>query len=209
MINDMTYLTDASKLRPPYNSPSALVRAKQIDRIDPHCRNFIARSPLVIIGSSHPERGLDVSPRGDAPGFVRVLDEHHLAIPDRPGNNRLDTLENLLENPAIGLFFLIPGIEDALRVNGTARLTRAQPLLDSMAVDGKLPKLAIVVTVTEAFLHCAKALKRARLWADDYRVERAQLPTLGRMIVEQARPAGLTAEEADARIEADYRTNLY
>jgi PPOX class probable FMN-dependent enzyme len=209
MINDMTYLTDASELRPPYNSPSALVRAKQIDRIDPHCRNFIARSPLVIIGSSHPERGLDVSPRGDAPGFVQVLDEHHLAIPDRPGNNRLDTLENLLKNPAIGLFFLIPGIEEALRVNGTARLTRAQPLLDSMAVDGKLPKLAIVVTVTEAFLHCAKALKRARLWDDDYRIERTRLPTLGRMIVEQARPAGLTAEEADARIEADYRTNLY
>jgi PPOX class probable FMN-dependent enzyme len=209
MINDMTYLTDASELRPPYNSPSALVRAKQIDRIDPHCRNFIARSPLVIIGSSHPERGLDVSPRGDAPGFVQVLDEHHLAIPDRPGNNRLDTLENLLKNPAIGLFFLIPGIEEALRVNGTARLTRAQPLLDSMAVDGKLPKLAIVVTVTEAFLHCAKALKRARLWDDDYRIERTRLPTLGRMIVEQTRPAGLTAEEADARIEADYRTNLY
>ena len=138
-----------------------------------------------------------------------MLDEHHLAIPDRPGNNRLDTLENLLANPAIGLFFLVPGVEEALRVNGTARLSRTQPLLDIMAVDGKVPKLAIVVTVTEAFLHCAKALKRARLWADDYRIDRKQLPTLGRMIVEQARPVGLTAEEADARIEADYRTNLY
>jgi PPOX class probable FMN-dependent enzyme len=138
-----------------------------------------------------------------------VIDEHHLAIPDRPGNNRLDTLENLLANPAVGLFFLVPGIEETLRVNGTARLSRSQPLLDIMAVDGKVPKLAIVVTVSEAFLHCAKALKRARLWADDYRIDRKQLPTLGRMIVEQARPVGLTAEEADARIEADYRTNLY
>jgi PPOX class probable FMN-dependent enzyme len=209
MIGELTYLASAAELRPLYNGPSALVRAKQIDRIDAHCRSFIARSPLVVIGSTHPERGADVSPRGDAPGFVQVLDEHHLAIPDRPGNNRLDTLENLLANPAVGLFFLVPGIEETLRVNGTARLSRSQPLLDIMAVDGKVPKLAIVVTVSEAFLHCAKALKRARLWADDYRIDRKQLPTLGRMIVEQARPVGLTAEEADARIEADYRTNLY
>jgi PPOX class probable FMN-dependent enzyme len=209
MIGALTYLASAAELRPLYNGPSALVRAKQIDRIDVHYRSFIARSPLVMIGSTHPERGADVSPRGDAPGFVQVLDEHHLAIPDRPGNNRLDTLENLLANPAIGLFFLVPGVEEALRVNGTARLSRTQPLLDIMAVDGKVPKLAIVVTVTEAFLHCAKALKRAPLWADDYRIDRKQLPTLGRMIVEQARPVGLTAEEADARIEADYRTNLY
>lgn len=209
MIGALTYLASAAELRPLYNGPSALVRAKQIDRIDVHCRSFIARSPLVMIGSTHPERGADVSPRGDAPGFVQVLDEHHLAIPDRPGNNRLDTLENLLANPAVGLFFLVPGVEETLRINGTARLSRTQPLLDSMPVDGKVPKLAIVVTVTEAFLHCAKALKRARLWADDYRIDRKQLPTLGRMIVEQARPVGLTAEEADARIEADYRTNLY
>jgi PPOX class probable FMN-dependent enzyme len=209
MIGALTYLASAAELRPLYNGPSALVRAKQIDRIDGHCRSFIARSPLVMIGSSHPERGADVSPRGDAPGFVQMLDEHHLAIPDRPGNNRLDTLENLLASPAVGLFFLVPGVEETLRVNGTARLSRTQPLLDIMAVDGMVPKLAIVVTVTEAFLHYAKALRRARLWADDYRIDRKQLPTLGRMIVEQARPVGLTAEEADARIEADYRTNLY
>ena len=209
MIEDMTYLTDVRELRPLYSVPSTLARAKQLARIDAHCRNFIARSPLVMVGSVHPERGMDVSPRGDAPGFVRVLDEHHLAIPDRPGNNRLDTLENLLESPTIGLFFVIPGIEEALRVNGTARLTRAPWLLDSMAVGGKAPKLAIIVTVTEAFLHCAKALKRARLWGDDYRLDRKELPTLGRMIIEQTNPPGLTAEEADARIEADYRANLY
>jgi uncharacterized protein len=209
MIEDMTYVNDLSELRPLYNSPSTLARAKQLALIDAHCRNFIARSPLVIVGSVHPERGMDVSPRGDAPGFVRVLDEHHLAIPDRPGNNRLDTLENLLGNPAIGLFFVIPGIEETLRVNGTARLTRAAGLLDSMTVGGKTPKLAIVVTVTEAFLHCAKALKRARLWGDDYRIARKEMPTLGRMIIEQTNPPGLTIEEADARIEADYRTNLY
>lgn len=209
MIEEMSYLTDVSELRPLYADPSILARAKQLARIDVHCRNFIARSPLVIIGSTHPKRGMDVSPRGDAPGFVQVLDEHHLAIPDRPGNNRLDTLQNLLENPVVGLFFVIPGIDETLRVNGMARLTRSQPLLSAMAVGGKTPKLAIVVTVTEAFLHCAKALKRARLWSDDYRLERDQLPTLGRMIIEQTNPAGLTVEDADARIEADYRANLY
>jgi PPOX class probable FMN-dependent enzyme len=208
MIEDMTYLSDVSELRPLYHDPSSMVIEKQIDRIDPHCRNFIARSPLVILGSIHPVRGMDVSPRGDPPGFVKVLDEHHLAIPDRPGNNRLDTMENLLENPKIGLLFIIPGIADVLRINGTARLTRAQPLLESMAANGKLPKLALVVSVTEVFLHCARALMRARLWSNDYRVERNQLPTLGRMIVEQGKPAGVTAEEADARINAAY-DNLY
>jgi PPOX class probable FMN-dependent enzyme len=208
MIEEMPYLTDVGELRPLYHDPSSMVIEKQIDWIDPHCRNFIARSPLVMLGSIHPTRGMDVSPRGDPPGFVRILDRHHLAIPDRPGNNRLDTMENLLENPKIGLLFVIPGIADVLRINGTARLTSARPLLESMAANGKLPKLAIVVKVTEVFLHCARALMRARLWSNDYRIERSQLPTLGRMIVEQSRPAGVSAEQADARINAAY-DNLY
>jgi uncharacterized protein len=204
MIEDMIYLSDVSELRPLYNNPSAMVLEKQIDWIDPHCRNFIARSPLVMVSSIDPGRGMDVSPRGDPPGFVKILDEHHLAIPDRPGNNRLDTIENLFANPNVGLLFMIPGIAEVLRINGTARLTCAQPLLESMAANGKLPKLAVVVKVTEVFLHCARAFMRARLWSDDYRLERNQLPTLGRMIVEQGRPAGLTVEAADARIDAAY-----
>jgi PPOX class probable FMN-dependent enzyme len=137
-----------------------------------------------------------------------VLDRHHLAVPDRPGNNRLDTMENLLRNPQIGLLFMIPGIGDILRINGTARLTRDEALLHTLAIDGKPPKLAIVVRAAEVFLHCARAVMRARLWSQDYRLERTQLPTLGQMIVAQARPAGLTADEADTRIDAAYR-NLY
>src|SRR5579864_7993559 len=128
MIGDMVYLTDAAELRPLYRDPSAMVLEKQIDWIDPHSRNFIARSPFVVIGSGHPLRGLDISPRGDPPGFVKVLDEHHVAIPDRPGNNRLDTMQNLIANPQIGLLFMIPGIGDVLRINGTARLTRDEAL---------------------------------------------------------------------------------
>jgi PPOX class probable FMN-dependent enzyme len=209
MIEDLTFLAGVGELRPPYLVPSALVLAKQLARLDMHCCQFIARAPLVIIGSSHPQRGHDVSPRGDAPGFVRILDPQHLAIPDRPGNNRLDTIENLLADPAIGLLFMIPGIDELLRVNGTARLTRSPSLLESMAVGGKLPKLAIVVTIMETFLHCSKAFKRARLWSNDYRLARSELPTLGRMLRDQTRLGSLTADDIDARIEADARDNLY
>lgn len=209
MLEALTYLTSAEELRPPYLAPSALMRAKQLDRLDRHCCNFIAHAPLVIIGSSHRERGHDVSPRGDAPGFVHIFDPHHLAIPDRPGNNRLDTMENLLVDPAIGLLFVIPGIEELLRVNGTARLTRSEALLELMSVGGKAPKLAIVVTITEAFLHCTKALKRSRLWQDDYRLDRAKLPSLGRMISDQTLPADLSVRDIEARIEVDAQKNLY
>jgi uncharacterized protein len=160
----------------------------------------------VVIGSVDPSRNMDVSPRGDPPGFIKVLDQHHLAIPDRPGNNRLDTMENLLRNPQIGLLFMIPGIGDILRINGTARLTRDETLLNDLAIDGKPPKLAIVLRVAEVFLHCARAVMRARLWSGEYRLERAQLPTLGEMIVAQSKPTGLTADEADARIDAAYRS---
>ncbi|MDH2344115.1 MULTISPECIES: MSMEG_1061 family FMN-dependent PPOX-type flavoprotein [unclassified Bradyrhizobium] len=209
MFENLEYLTSVDALRPPYPSPSSLMRAKQLDRLDRHCQSFIERAPLVIVGSSHPERGHDVSPRGDAPGFVRIFDAHRLAIPDRPGNNRLDTFENLLANPAIGLLFVIPGIDELLRVNGTARLTCSQELLETMPANGKPPRLAIVVTVTEAFLHCTKALKRSRLWKNDYRLNRAELPSLGQMIADQAMPANLTVQEIEARIEADVRQNLY
>ncbi|QOZ73353.1 pyridoxamine 5'-phosphate oxidase family protein [Bradyrhizobium arachidis] len=204
----MTYLVGADELRPLYAQASALVRAKQLDRLDAHCRRFIEKSPLVIIGSSHPRRGHDVSPRGDAPGFVRILDSQYLAIPDRPGNNRLDTIENLFADASIGLLFIIPGIDELLRVNGTARLTRSQLLLDQMAVRDRAPKLAIVVEVQEAFLHCSKAFKRARLWSDEYRLDRAELPTLGRMLADQT-GSGISVADIEARIEADARNNLY
>ncbi|MEH2549844.1 PPOX class probable FMN-dependent enzyme [Bradyrhizobium sp. AZCC 2262] len=209
MIEELSYLTAVEELRPLYSQPSALVRAKQLDKLDAHCSRFIARAPLVIVGSFHPERGQDVSPRGDAPGFVRVLDPSHLAIPDRPGNNRLDTIENLLASPAIGLLFIIPGIDELLRVNGTARLTRSPHFLESLSAGDKAPKLAIVVTITEAFLHCSKALKRGRVWSDDYRLARSELPTLGQMLADQTRPPGLTVGDIEARIDADARDNLY
>jgi uncharacterized protein len=202
-------INDEVQLRGLYQEPMELALLKQLDRLDDHCRNFIAHSPFVVIGSTRPGRGTDVSPRGDAPGFARVLDANTIAIPDRPGNNRLDTMSNIMADAEIGLLFFIPGIDETLRVNGRARLSRDPALLAAAAVKGREPRLVIVVTVREAFLHCGKALKRSRLWHDDYRVEKKDFPSLGRMIVEQTKPKQITVEQADAFIEDNYVTGLY
>ena len=182
-------LSDEPSLRELYPQPKGLAILKQLDRLDGHCRNFIAHSPLVVVGSTRAGRGTDVSPRGDAPGFARVLDDHTIAIPDRPGNNRLDTMSNIVTDAEVGLLFLIPGIDETLRVNGTARLTREPELLAAAAVDGREPRLVILVAVREAFLHCGKALKRARLWHDDYR-SRAKVLPLARAHDRRADQAG-------------------
>jgi hypothetical protein len=200
---------DETQLRGLYDEPMELAVLKQLDRLDAHCRNFLAHSPLAVIGSSRAGRGTDVSPRGDAPGFVRVIDDHTIAIPDRPGNNRLDTMANIVTDAEVGLLFFIPGIDETLRINGTARLSRDPELLAAAAVNGRNPRLVILVTVREAFLHCGKALKRSKLWHDDYRLERKSFPSLGRMIVEQTKTAKLTVEQADEVVEAGYRTKLY
>ncbi len=199
-------VTDAEGLRRCYPPPTANVRRKSLAALDPHCRRFIALSPFLCLGSSGPD-GADVSPRGDAPGFVQVLDDRTLLIPDRPGNNRLDSLSNLVANPQVGLIFMIPGVNDTLRVNGLARITTDPALLARAAINGKQPASALLVEVREAFLHCAKALMRSRLWQDDYRVDRATLPTLGKMYADQLK--GFTAEQADAAINRDYETRLY
>lgn len=202
-------INDEVQLRGLYEDPMELALLKQLDRLDDHCRNFIAHAPFVVVGSTRQGRGTDVSPRGDAPGFVRVLDANTIAIPDRPGNNRLDTMSNIVTDSEVGLLFFIPGIDETLRVNGRARLSRDPALMAAAAVKGREPRLMIIVAVREAFLHCGKALKRSRLWHDDYRVEKKDFPSLGRMIVEQTKPKQLTVEQADAFIEDNYVTGLY
>ena len=202
-------LSDEPSLRELYPQPKELAILKQLDRLDGHCRNFLTHSPFAVIGSTRAGRGTDVSPRGDAPGFARVLDDHTIAIPDRPGNNRLDTMSNIVADADVGLLFFIPGIDETLRINGTARLSQEPALLAEAAVNGREPRLVIVVTVREAFLHCGKALKRSKLWHDDYRVDKRSFPSLGRMIVEQTKPANVTVEQADAVVEEGYRTKLY
>jgi PPOX class probable FMN-dependent enzyme len=158
-------ITTVEELRQVIAPPSDVVLAKEIGKLDEHCRDFISRSPFVIIASTDGAGSIDASPKGDPPGFVKVLDDTTLAIPERPGNHRADTLVNLLRHPHVGVIFLIPGTRNTLRVRGSARIVRDRTLLDSMAVGGKAPELAIVVDMTVAYFHCAKCIIRSRLWS--------------------------------------------
>lgn len=190
-------------------TPSELVIKKQLGALDAHCRAFIALAPFVAVATTGASGGADVSPRGDAPGFVRVLDERRLVIPERPGNRRADTLRNIVQTGAVGLLFLIPGFEETLRVNGRAWLTRDPDLLASLAARGKPPLVAIGVQVDEAFLHCAKAFKRSRLWEATTWPERAMLPSLACMLFDQARPPDQTVDDLERQVAESYATRLY
>jgi PPOX class probable FMN-dependent enzyme len=182
---------------------------KDIGRIDPHMGRFIALSPICLVSTADAAGKQDVTPRGDPPGSFKVIDEKTVAIADRPGNNRLDTLKNILENPEIALIFLLPGIAETVRLAGTARLSVVPELLESMAVQGKTPKCAIVVTVRQAYLHCAKALIRSKLWSADYAVEKGSFPTIGRMIGDQVGLSEDDKKAADARTAIAYRDGLW
>ena len=199
--------TDA--LRQLYSAPKERAVSKQLSRLDQHCSRFIATSPFVVIASGSTGAYMDASPRGGDPGFVKIPDDKTLLIPDAPGNNRLDTLSNIVPDAEVGLLFFIPGIDETLRVNGIAKLSRDPELLAGAAVQGREPRLVILVTVREAFLHCGKALKRSRLWHDDYRVDKKSFPSLGRMIVEQTKPKDVTVEQAETFIAENYVTGLY
>ena len=200
-------ITNGRELRQTYGQPSERARRKQLPALDVHCRNQIARSPLVVIGSSTPDGGADVSPKGDAPGFVAVLDDRTLLIPDRPGNNRVDTMTNILNNAQVGLLFLVPGMNETLRVNGRARLTQDESLLAPLAVQGKVPRTGLLVEIDEAMLHCGKALIRAKLWDPATQIDRSQFPSLGRILADQI--GGMDVAEAERRTEDGYKNRLY
>ena len=200
-------IVDETSLRDLYPPPIERARLKTLHRLDEHCRNFIAHSPFVCLGTSS-ERGADLAPRGDEPGFVHVLDDVTLAIPDWPGNNRLDSFSNIVTNPQVALLFLIPGVQETLRVNGTAEITTRNELLARWERNGKGPKTAVVITVREAFLHCGKALIRSRLWEDDYRIERTALPSYGQMLKDHTQ-IDESVEQIQASVENGYRNKLY
>lgn len=195
-------------LREFFPAQSKIVKLKTLPAIDEHIARFISLSPFLVIGSSHPERGTDVSPRGDAPGFVEVIDANTVMIPDRPGNNRLDTLSNMTANPEVGLIFFIPGVEETARLNGRASIVTDADRLSRFEVNGKPPRAAILVEVREAYLHCAKALKRSKLWEDDYRIDRGELPTLGKMVSDQIN-GEISVEDAEAGVEISYRDRMW
>jgi PPOX class probable FMN-dependent enzyme len=200
-------MSSQPQLREHYPPAIERARLKVLRKLDRHCERFIALSPFLCLGTAG-ESGIDVSPRGDRPGFVQILDEVTLAIPDWPGNNRLDSLTNLLSNPQIGILFLIPGVDETLRVNGTARITTDAGMLARWNTNGKQPKSVLVVTVNEAFLHCGKAFIRSRLWEGDFRVDRSQLPSYACMLKDQIDIAD-SAEEIDRSVMDGYRNKLY
>jgi PPOX class probable FMN-dependent enzyme len=199
------HIETLDQLRAMYALPKERTVRKQLAALDGHCRRFIELSPFVVVASSGAAQALDASPRGGAPGFVRVLDAATLLIPDSPGNNRLDSLENILGTGQIGLLFMIPGVDETLRVNGAARLSCHDAHLQAFAAEKRRPKLVIEVRVAEAYLHCAKALMRSSMWAGSSQVDRSLLPTMGQMINSQtgieAPPE--TQEEMVARYAAD------
>jgi len=207
MDGDATAGMTGDTLRALYGTPSAIVQRKTLDRLDEHCRAFIALSPFLVLGTAGVDRTADCSPRGDAPGFVTVLDDKTLLLPDRTGNRRIDSLRNVAENPEVALIFFIPGINETLRINGRAAISTDAALLATLAVQGKAPHSALRITVREAFLHCAKALIRSHLWDPAAQVERGALPTLGKMIADQTKM--IEAGEADKVIAQSYKTTLY
>ncbi|TRC78245.1 pyridoxamine 5'-phosphate oxidase family protein [Mesorhizobium sp. WSM4310] len=206
----MEFVTTREELRTIYKTPrptDGSIR-KELKALDGHCRSFIGKSPFVLIGSSDGQGNADVTPKGDKPGFAAILDDRTIAIPDRPGNNRLDTLENILRNPSIGLLFLIPGMNETLRVNGDARITVDAGLRERLAVDGKEPQSVIVVTVKAAYMHCAKAFMRSDLWKPDTWYDRATLPTLGQILRDQLVVAD-SAEATDRWLDEEYKQTMW
>ena len=201
-------VTTQGSLRETIGAPMPRALRKEIARLDEHCRALIAASPFVLVGSGDGAGNLDVSPKGDRPGFVQVLDERTLAIPDRPGNRRADTFTNVLRNAGVGLLFLIPGKLETLRVNGRARIVRDPPLLGRMAVEGKTPALALVVTVEQAFIHCGKCMLRSGIWDPASWADVSGLPSQAECLVSHAALAE-PLEEVEASIEESRRTRLY
>jgi uncharacterized protein len=193
------------ELRALYAQPLPRVLRKEIVALDRHCIDFISLSPFVVLATADAEFNMDASPRGGDPGFVKVTPEGDLLLPDAPGNNRLDSLQNILNTGHVGLLFMIPGFDETLRVNGTAIVSVAESDLRQCANERRTPKLVIRVTVKAAFLHCAKAFMRSKLWSESRKVPRTRLPTIGQMIGDQTGVAGAveTREEMERRYAPD------
>ena len=179
-------ITTLEMLREQYAEPKERAVRKEIRALDPHCRRFIGLSPFLILATSDPNHNMDASPRGGAPGFVKVTADGVILIPDAPGNNRLDSFANIIATRKVGLLFLIPGVDETLRVNGSAVLSRDAADIALCSDERRAPKLAIRVTVEAAYLHCAKAFMRSKLWDASTHVDRDTLPTIGQMINDQA-----------------------
>ena len=202
----MSAITTEEALRALHRPPGERAVRKQLDHLDAHCRRFIALSPFVVLASADAEGRVDASPRGGHPGFVEVDGDRTVLLPDRPGNNRLDSLTNLTARPEVGLLFMIPGVDETLRVNGVAELCTDSGLTARFQAGSRPPAVVLRIGVREAYLHCAKALMRSRLWDPAAQIDRSELPTMGQMMRDQT---GSGVAESQAEMVARYRTELY
>jgi len=203
-------ITTESQLRDIYRMPGDVVVQKVLSRLDGHARTFIEAAPFVLVGTASPDGTADVSPKGGPAGFVVVLDDQRLAIPDLAGNNLLDSITNIVNGSGIGLLFVVPGVDETLRVNGRACVTTDPSVLDACAVKDRRPKTAIGVTVTQQYMHCAKAFRRSGLWNTETWPNRATLPSLGCILRDQMPSLGEVAVETlDEMLEADYARTIW
>jgi uncharacterized protein len=202
-------ITSLEELLAFHDEAHLLARHKQSSSLDAHCREFIAASPMLLLATANAAGWCDVTPRGDAPGFVQVISDSMLAIPERSGNNRLDSARNILENPQVGLIFLIPGVLETLRVNGRARLVQDKSLLESFAVNSKTPRFAVVVDTQEVYIQCGKAFKRSKLWQPESWTAAKTLTSRGVMLADHAKSAGINRQDMQDLLETAYEEGLY
>ena len=206
--DDPHRIGSVSALRAVYAKPAKAVQEKSFPNLDKHSRRFLELSPFFCIGSHRPDGSADVSPRGGEPGLVQPLDDTHVAFPDRPGNNRLDTLENIIATPSVGMMFFLPGVTDMMRINGVASITTAPGLMERFVHDGKAPRSVIVVETQEVYFHCSKALLRSELWNPARHVPKGGFPTLGQIARDQFRLL-VPAKVIDLALAHDAKKNLY
>lgn len=200
-------IDDYSELRTVYKPPAPRAAQKVLDYLDDHCQNFIALSPLCILSSANANGQADASPRGDPPGFVQILDDKTLLLPDRPGNNQVDSLQNIVQNPGVGLLFFVPGMNETLRVKGKAEIVTDDDILEPMKMRNRAPLSGLRVTVEEAFLHCGRALIRSRVWDPEVQIDRSDYPTYGQVLADQI--AGADAKEIDDSEDEANRERLW
>lgn len=203
----MSAIETERELRAMYAPTKERAIKKQLPRLDQHCRNFLALARFVVLSTCDAQGNMDASPRGGEAGFVKVIDDNTVIVPDWSGNNRLDTFANILQSGRIGAIFLVPGVDEALRINGAASLRNDEAFTSCCEVNGRFPKLVVHIAVKEAYLHCAKAIMRAQLWLPEAKVERTVLPTMNEMLRDQI---GQTeAAEPQAQMVARHQTELY
>jgi uncharacterized protein len=201
-------VADASTLKEIIGEPKPAIANKEMQALDRHLRHFISLCPFLCISTADADGNQDVSPRGDPPGFVKILDDRTVLIPDRKGNRRVDTMRNILENPNVGLMLMLPGVEEIVRINGQASITEDPTVLADCAVAGSAPKLGIVVKIDDVFFHCAKAVIRSKLWHPETPIARSEFPTYGEIVRDQRDPdADVNTINAD--LQNDYKTRLY